>query len=69
MEEVVIHPQVMAPQSDIQEVVVMPTGTVEARMDPMDVPMKEISASNPHVDSNASDGDNTALLPRNTVRI
>lgn len=46
----------------------MPTGTFEGEIDPMTVPMKEIVASSPHVDSNASEGDNLALLPRNTVR-
>lgn len=50
------------------EAVAMPTGTAEGEIDPMTVPMKEIVASSPHVDSNASEGDNMALLPRNTVR-
>lgn len=65
------YPFPLAPQPDTkvaQEAVDIPTGTSEGEIDPMTVPMKEIVASSPHVDSNASEGDNLALLPRNTVR-
>jgi hypothetical protein len=70
MEDIVLYPSAMAPEPDTQtgqEAVAMPTGTAEGEMDPMTVPMKEIVSINPHIDSNASEGDNMALLPRNTV--
>lgn len=65
------YPFPLAPEPDTQcapEAVAMPTGTAEEEVDPTTVPMQEIVASSPHVDSNASEGDNLALLPRNTVR-
>ncbi|KAH7619098.1 hypothetical protein Ndes2526B_g06051 [Nannochloris sp. 'desiccata'] len=70
MEGIVQYPFPLAPEPDTQcapEAVAMPTGTAEEEVDPTTVPMQEIVASSPHVDSNASEGDNLALLPRNTV--
>ena len=70
MEEVVLHTSPLAPEPDTQrapDAVVIPSQPVEEEIDPMTVPMKEIISGSPHIDSNASKGDNLALLPRNTV--
>lgn len=67
-----LHPLPLAPEPDTHtspEAVTMPTGTAEVDVNPMPSPMKEIIASSPHIDSNASEGDSVALLPRNTVSL
>ena len=67
-----VHSLPLAPEPEkVQEVAgltAMP-GTAEEDVTPMTAPMKEIVASSPHIDSNASEGDSMALLPRNTVRL